>query len=345
MVSDSTGAGPDNPWARPSADNPPSSEPPASGGSAPQGPTESFGTVRRPESPAPAQPWARRAGQPGSSAWSGPPSADARWGGATPDVIAGGRRPSGPTDGSSRRILVGFGIAGAAVLALGLVVVLVLAATGVFSDGRPLIRTPSSEPSKPPLAQLCPPPSGPPAPEGRALPSVPGPRLVDPDSGISYLDQGAPWRRWDRGSWGEGTLGVQYRTGYYVVTEEYSQGSYLASVLSGKVPATVGDSLTVNLECAGRQVAEDVRRAYYPQPNVKEQVRDERVVLGGRPAWVSRFHLSFSETGLKARGETVAVVLVDIGRPDASVLYISVPDTHRQFNTVIDPIVASIAPA
>ncbi|HEV2088324.1 MAG TPA: hypothetical protein VGR21_08440, partial [Cryptosporangiaceae bacterium] len=281
-------------------------------------------------------PWAQAGQWPGAGAGTG----------AGPDVLAGGRQPgTPPPDGNSRRILLGFGIAGGAVLVLGLVVVLVLAGTGVFSGGQPLIRTPGDQPSKPPLAQLCPPASGPPAPEGKVLPTVPGPRVVDADSGISYLRQGAPWRPWDRGSWGEGTLGVQYRTGYYFVTEEYSQGSYLASVLSGKVPATVGDSLTVNLECAGRQVAEDVRRAYYPQPNIKEQVRDERVVVGGRPAWVSRFHLAFSEPGLEAKGETVAVVLVDIGRPDASVLYISVPDTHRQFNAVIDPIIASIAPA
>ena len=167
--------------------------------------------------------------------------------------------------------------------------------------------------------------------------------MSDPDSGISYLVLGAPFKPWDRGTWGSGTLGVQYRTGYYFITETYQGGDYLASVLSGKVPATVGDSLQVNLECAGRQVAEDVRHSYYPQPNVKEQIRDERVVVGGRPAWVSTFHLRFSEDGLKAKGEAVAVVLVDVGRPDAAILYISIPDTHKQYAAEIDKVIASIA--
>ena len=135
---------------------------------------------------------------------------------------------------------------------------------------------------------------------------------------------------------------MRFAVGYYFVTETYPRGEFLASVLSGKVPATVGDSLTLNLECAGRQVAEDVRRNYYPQPTRKEQIRDERVVLGGRPAWVSTFHLTFSADGLSAKGEQAAVVLIDVGRPDAAVLYISIPDTHRQYRPEIDRIISTV---
>ncbi|MFB9321091.1 hypothetical protein [Cryptosporangium minutisporangium] len=240
-------------------------------------------------------------------------------------------------------------MAGGVVLVLGLVVVLTLAATGAFRSDRPTLFGPVAgedpEASKPPLARLCPPASEDPPPGGEQPSPVDGPRITDRDSGISYLRLGSPWQLWDQGSWGQGTLGVDFGTGYYFVTETYSGGDYLASVLSGKVPATVGDSLSLNLPCAGRQVAEDVRRAYYPQPNVKKQTRDEQVLVGGRPAWVSTFHLSFEANGLEARGEQVAVVLVDVGRPDAAVLYISIPDTHRQYNPEIDRVIASIQPA
>ncbi|MFI5956550.1 hypothetical protein [Cryptosporangium sp. NPDC051539] len=250
-----------------------------------------------------------------------------------------------PASGSGLRWLIGGGVG----LAVVLVVVLVLALTGVFRTEQSSLFGPfgggDPEPSGPPLAQLCPPASADPAPGGKEEPPVEGPRIDDRDSGISYLRLGQPWVTWDRGSWGQGTLGVDFRTGYYFVTESYSQGDYLASVLSGKVPATVGDSLTLNLPCAGRQVAEDVRRAYYPQPNVKEQARDEQVIVGGRPAWVSTFHLTFQASGLQARGEQVAVVLVDVGRPDAAVLYISIPDTHKQLDPEIDKVIASIQPA
>jgi hypothetical protein len=91
-------------------------------------------------------------------------------------------------------------------------------------------------------------------------------------------------------------------------------------------------------------VSDDVRNAYYPEPNVKEQVRSERTTLGGRPAWVSTFHLSFRADGLKARGESVAVVLLDVGRQDAAVLYLSIPDTHKQFSKDIDRVIASVRP-
>ncbi|SHN32949.1 hypothetical protein [Cryptosporangium aurantiacum] len=240
-------------------------------------------------------------------------------------------------------------VAAGVVLAVGLVVVLAISATGFFrSEQTPLFGPIAGDdpgPSKPPLAQLCPPASENPPPGGEEATPVDGPRITDRDSGISYLRLDNPWKLWDQGSWGQGTLGVDFSTGYYFVTEQYSGGDYLASVLSGKVPATVGDSLSLNLPCAGRQVAEDVRRAYYPQPNIKEQTRDEQVVVGGRPAWVSTFHLTFEAAGLQARGEQVAVVLVDVGRPDAAVLYISIPDTHKQYNVEIDKIIASIQPA
>ena len=253
--------------------------------------------------------------------------------------------PAAAPDNS--RTVLWFAVAAGGALAAGVVVILVLVSTGFFGgatrSGVGPFSAPPAEPSKPPLARLCPPPSGTSA-AGEAVPAPAGPRVTDTAAGISYAQRGAPWKPWDRGTWRDGTLGVEFRQGYYFVTETYSAGTYLASVLSGKVPASVGDSLTLDLECAGRQVSEDVRNSYYPRPNSKEQSRSERTSVGGRPAWVSTFHLTFEAPGLQARGETVAVVLVDVGRPDAAVLYISIPDTHQQFRPDIDKIVASIRP-
>jgi hypothetical protein len=249
---------------------------------------------------------------------------------------AGGRRPA--------LLLV---LAGGGVLVIGVVVLLVLALSGTFSGSRGRDPFPfggsASRPAAPPLARLCPQPSGNPAP-GEALPAPSGPRIDDPDAGLSYGALPDPWQPWDRGVWDRGTLGVQFGRGYFVVTETYAGGDYLASVLSGKVPATVGDSLTLNLSCAGRQVVEDVRDSYYPRPNQQKKIREELTTVGGRPAWVSEFQLTFAEAGLKARGERVAVVLVDVGRPDAAVLYVSIPDTHAQLNPVIDKLIASVRP-
>jgi hypothetical protein len=229
------------------------------------------------------------------------------------------------------------------------VVVVVLAVAVVLSSGGPAPSFdprffPDPVPSAPPLANLCPPPSVGASPPGLGPAAPRGPRVADGAAGISYAAQPAPWRAWDRGPWTEGSLGVEFRTGYYFVTEQYAGGDYLASVLSGSVPATVNDGLSLDLRCTGRQVAEDVRGAFYPTPNRKKVLRDEQTTLGGRPAWVSVFRLSFHEDTLKARSELVAVVLVDVGRPTAAVLYLSIPETVKRYEGVVDRVIASVRP-
>jgi hypothetical protein len=255
---------------------------------------------------------------------------------------------AGGPAGEARRPPLWAWLAGGGVLVIGVVVVIVLALTRTFSGSpgqdpfNPFDRG-QGRPVPPPLARLCPPPSGSP-PATEALPPPSGPRLSDEDAGLSYGALGSPWRPWDQGVWNRGTLGVEFARGFFIVTETYAGGDYLASVLSGKVPATVGDSLSLNLDCAGKQVVEDVRNSYYPRPNQLKRIREEVTTVGGRPAWLSEFDLTFQAEGLKARGERVAVVLVDVGRPDAGVLYVSIPETHAEFYPEIDKLIASVRP-
>jgi hypothetical protein len=220
------------------------------------------------------------------------------------------------------------------------VTLLVLNATGTLSAAGGPFAAPDS--SAPPLAKLCPPPAD--APQAQPAPPTAGARISDEEAGISYARLTAPWRNWDRGVWAEGSLGVAFKVGEYFVTESYAGGDYLAGIQSGSVPATVNDGTVLDLKCTGQQVADDVRRSYYPQPNEKQPVRDEFTFLGGRPAWVSVFRLSFTELGLQARDELVAVALIDVGRTTAAVLYISIPGTHRQYDAVVDQVFDSVRP-
>lgn len=234
------------------------------------------------------------------------------------------------------------GVAGL-ILAIGLTVILILAFSGDDPFGGDRAAAPTDV--RPPLAQMCPaptvPPSaGPPA-APKALPPVTGPRTVDPDAGISYKQYGAPWEPW-REVWRAGTLEVPYRVGQHFVTEVYPGGQYHASILSAAVPAADNDAVTLNLECVGRQVAADVRAGYYPQPNTMDPLRDEMTTLGGRPAWVSEFRLHFAAPGLRATDELSAVAVIDVGKTTAAVLYISIPGTHKQFDYVIDEVLASV---
>ena len=242
-------------------------------------------------------------------------------------------------------MLVFGGIAGV-ILVAGLAVILVLALSGT---GDPFGRNRAEEPTdvRPPLAKMCPAPTVPPGPAPsaprRAAPPPTGPRTVDEEAGISYPAYGAPWVTWND-VWRAGTLEVPYKKGQHFVTEEYSGGQYHASILSAAVPAANNDAVTLDLQCVGRQVAADVRAEYYPQPNTMEPLRDELTTLGGRPAWVSEFRLRFAAPGLTATDERSAVAVIDVGRPTAAVLYVSIPGTHRQFDRVIDEVLSSVRP-
>jgi hypothetical protein len=252
---------------------------------------------------------------------------------------AGGREgPPGPP-GLGRRQLWWFGGGAALVMVIGLVVVLVTTLTG---DRDPFWDRPRAATDvRPPLARLCPPPTAAPA-RAPAAPAA-GPRTVDEDAGISYRAYGEPWKPWLM-EWRAGTLEVPYRVGQHIVTEVYEGGTYHASILSAAVPAADNDALALDLECVGRQVAADVRAEYYPQPNRMDLIRDERTVLGGLPAWVTVFRLHFSQPGLTATDELAAVALLDVGRPQAAVLYVSIPGTHRWLDWVVQDALASVRP-
>jgi hypothetical protein len=238
-----------------------------------------------------------------------------------------------------------FGAVAGGILALGLTIILIVV---LSSDGNPFGNKASAPTDvRPPLAQACPAPttipSDGPSTAPSAAPPASGARTVDTDAGISYRAYGPPWVPWDE-VWRAGTLQVPYKVGQHFVTETYAGGTYHASILSAAVPAADNDAVTLNLECVGRQVAADVRAGYYPQPNTLEPLRDELTTLGGRPAYVSKFRLHFNEPGLNAKDELSAVAVIDVGKPTAAVLYVSIPGTHKQFDYVVDDVLSSVRP-
>ncbi|WP_436526558.1 hypothetical protein [Actinoplanes sp. HUAS TT8] len=241
-----------------------------------------------------------------------------------------------------RQLLIFGGVAGT-ILAGGLIVLLVL----IFGSEDNPFGGKASGPSdvRPPLAQACPAPSdSPSAGVTKAPPSPPavtGDRTVDEESGISYKRFGPPWQTWTE-VWRAGTLKVPYKVGQHFVTETYSGGEYHASILSAAVPAADNDAVSLDLECVGRQITADVRANYYPQPNTLDPIRDEVTTLGGRPAYVSEFRLHFAEAGLRAKSELSAVAVIDVGKPTAAVLYVSIPGTHPQFDRVIGEVLDSV---
>jgi hypothetical protein len=85
-----------------------------------------------------------------------------------------------------------------------------------------------------------------------------------------------------------------------------------------------------------------VRTQYYPQPNQVDEKVEKETRLGGRPAWVTTFRLHFRQSGLRAKSERVGLALIDVGKPSAAIVYISIPDTDRQYDSVVDEVLDSV---
>lgn len=253
--------------------------------------------------------------------------------------------PSTPPAGGGRerRRLLWFAGAAGGTLVIGLVLVLAFTLSGGVDSFGDKPSGPSDV--RPPLARACPAPTGltEPAPVDPGPPPS-GARTVDEEAGISYAAFGAPWEPWGT-VWSAGALEVPYKVGQHFITETYAGGTYHASILSAAVPAADNDAFAINLECVGRQVAADVRAEYYPQPTTMDLHRDERTTLGGRPAWLTVFRLHFNRSGLQAKDELAGVAVIDVGKPTAAVLYVSIPGTHRHFDYVVDEVFKSVRPA
>jgi hypothetical protein len=59
---------------------------------------------------------------------------------------------------------------------------------------------------------------------------------------------------------------------------------------------------------------------------------------------VNKFRLHFHAEGLTATDELAAVAVIDVGKPTAAVLYVSIPGTHRQWDYVVDDVLNSVRP-
>lgn len=262
------------------------------------------------------------------------------------DFVSYGSSPDRP-GGILRSPAFGYSVMAALIV---VVVVAGLMLTGTKSpQGDPLAipTQDTTQDNRPLLEQLCSntSPSNP-DPNAPATPVPPGARILDTTAHISYAKQGAPFRAWDLGPWGNvgGGLGEIFTTGQYFVTQADTPDNspYMATVLSGTVPATYSDDPHPNIECAARVIGDDVRKSYYPQPNSRNDLTAKEMTISGRPAYLLEFHLAFNEPGFTAKGELVAICVIDVPGNKAAALYVSIPDTHKQYDKIVQPLVDSI---
>ncbi|MEX5716874.1 DUF2510 domain-containing protein [Geodermatophilus maliterrae] len=177
------------------------------------------------------------------------------------------------------------------------------------------------------------PPAGPTFPPGTV-------RIVDESAGISYPFLGNGWYEYDL------TLMPETRTtaGQYFTTQEGvpTGGDFIAQCTSGPVSPGYGWTGPGSEQATVTTLADGVRVAYYPYPNEREVLRDEALTVDGANAHLIEFQLTWDVEGYDSTGERAALLVIDVGRPDPALLYVSIPNTHAELYGVIDRVVADI---
>jgi hypothetical protein len=180
----------------------------------------------------------------------------------------------------------------------------------------------------------------PPTSSGPAFP--PGTvRIVDQAAGIAYPYLGDGWLEYDdRFSMSETTE----TAGQYFVTQESvpSGGNFIAQCTSGPLAPAFGYAGPGSLATTLDEVVRSARVNYYPAPNEQEVLRDEELTVDGAPAHLIEFNLRWDVEGYDATGERAALLLIDVGRDQPALLYLSIPNTHAELYGVIDQVIASV---
>jgi hypothetical protein len=166
-------------------------------------------------------------------------------------------------------------------------------------------------------------------------------RIIDEAAGISYPFLGGGWFEWDRGNQYETT---ETAGQYFITQEDLPDGFdvFIAQCTSGPLDAGYGWAGAATLQATVTAVADSVRGLYYPSPHESAVRRDEAVTVDGAAAWVYEFDLTWDVPGYDASGERAALLLIDVGKPEPALLYVSIPNTHAELYGAIDRVLGDV---
>jgi hypothetical protein len=186
---------------------------------------------------------------------------------------------------------------------------------------------PSDEPTSPPATPrpTAPAtPSGTPTPRPSVTPSAPEQGV---GSRLEFTPLPNPWARDDRAA----TILFQGVAQTQVTEERYDgDENWVAFVGTGAASPdwySPSDSLAANADRAARWFS----RAGFPTPEVNRATQASRSLqVDGHSAYLLRQHFTYRIPQLRSQGETVYVVVVDLGADQAGLLVASIPDTNPE---------------
>jgi hypothetical protein len=162
--------------------------------------------------------------------------------------------------------------------------------------------------------------------------------FADPESRLSVPRFGGGWVEPNQ----KNKLAQSGWTGQQIlVTEKKGTQLWYGSVLTaplGPVERRIWDD-GGDLEQNAVAVADSLESRLYGFPHRTGELASQELKVDGYEGWLVARHLKYDRTPIRAKSEVVVTALVDTGDQYPSVLFISVPNTHKKLwpdiNTVI----------
>lgn len=126
------------------------------------------------------------------------------------------------------------------------------------------------------------------------------------------------------------------------IEQSYQPGkSWVASVLIGQLQA--GDGFFTPKQ-GSKIVAKCIASGeFYGNHKVKRSDQKSKATkVDGHKAWYLKSHLSFNIKGLKAKGETMIIVIVKSGKSSNGLYYASIPDNAKQYLPTAEKLISKL---
>lgn len=126
------------------------------------------------------------------------------------------------------------------------------------------------------------------------------------------------------------------------IEREYRPGqNWVASVLIGQLQA--GDGFFTPKQ-GSKIVAKCIASGeFYGNHKVnRSDQKSKATKVDGHKAWYLKSHLSFNIKGLKAKGETMIIVIVKSGKSSNGLYYASIPDNAKQYLPTAEKLISKL---
>ncbi|MFI0484978.1 hypothetical protein [Actinomadura sp. 9N215] len=154
-------------------------------------------------------------------------------------------------------------------------------------------------------------------------------RVADAHSGLSYPRLAAPWKVPTK----QNKLGTPGWSGQQIlVTEKIGGQFWYGQLLTGTLLPSLQSAYQGpdSVKNVAGLVAQGFEAQYYGFPHRSAPLASQALTVDGRQGWLIASYLTYKRDGVRATGEIYATAVIDTGRKAPAVVFVSMPNTHKQ---------------